>query len=118
MSHESEQYLTNPRPRLLHQSWGSNTLTRPLRQFSCPQASRPVTGALVSLFAKVTGNSTAFNLHLNLQFGVGAPVRSVLCDHSISRRRLTADTSENLAKCTLNTVEYLIGTIDGVGSPQ
>ena len=43
VSHESEQYLTNPRPRLLHQSWGSNMLTHPLWWFSCPQASCPVT---------------------------------------------------------------------------
>ena len=43
MSHKSEQYLTNPKSRLLYQSWGSNTLTLPLQWFSCPPASHPVT---------------------------------------------------------------------------
>ena len=47
MSHESEQYLTNPKPRLLYQSWGSNTLTPPFQQFSCPHASCPVTPPFV-----------------------------------------------------------------------
>ena len=43
MSHKSEQYLTNPRPRPLYQSWGSNTLTLHFQWFSCPLASHPVT---------------------------------------------------------------------------
>ena len=43
MSHKSKQYLTNPRPRLFYQSWGSNTLILHLQQFSCPLASHPVT---------------------------------------------------------------------------
>ena len=43
MSHESEQYLTNPKSRLLYQSWGSNALTPPFWQFSCPPTSCPVT---------------------------------------------------------------------------
>ena len=43
MSHESKQYLTNPKPRLLYQSWGSNALILLPWQFSCPPASRPVT---------------------------------------------------------------------------
>ena len=34
--HKSEQYLTNPRPRLLYQSWGSNTSHSCLQWFSCP----------------------------------------------------------------------------------
>ena len=43
MSHKSEQYLTNPRPRLFYQPWGSNTLIPSSWQFSCPLASHPVT---------------------------------------------------------------------------
>ena len=43
MSHKSKQYLTNPKPRLLYQSWGSDALIPPSRQFSCPPASCPVT---------------------------------------------------------------------------
>ena len=43
MSHKSKQYLTNPKYRLLYQSWGSIALTPPLWWFSCPLASCPVT---------------------------------------------------------------------------
>ena len=45
MSHKSKQYLTNPKPRLLYQSWGSNAFTSCLQQFSCPLASHSVTVA-------------------------------------------------------------------------
>ena len=47
ISHKSEQYLTNPRPRLLYQSWGLNAPTSCLQQFSCPLASHPVTLSIV-----------------------------------------------------------------------
>ena len=47
MSHKSEQYLTNPRPRLFYQSWGSNALIPSPQQFSCPPASCPVTATLL-----------------------------------------------------------------------
>ena len=50
MSHKSKQYLTNPRPRLFYQSWGSNALILPPWQFSCPPASHPVTETRPNLF--------------------------------------------------------------------
>ena len=43
MSPKSKQYFTNPRPRPLYQSWGSNAPTSCLQQFSCPLTSHPVT---------------------------------------------------------------------------
>ena len=49
MSHKSEQYVTNPKPRLLYQSWGSNALSPCLQQFSCPPASHSVTYAIERL---------------------------------------------------------------------
>ena len=49
MSHESELYLTNPKPRLLYQSWGLITLILLLQQFSCSLASHPVTPLVSTL---------------------------------------------------------------------
>ena len=57
MSHKSEQYLTNPRPRLFYQPWGSNALIPSPRQFSCPPASHPVT--FIPCNTTITGEGVA-----------------------------------------------------------
>ena len=54
MSHKSKRYLTNPKSRLLYQSWGSSTLIPPLQWFSCPHASCPVTYTTTNLGDEAT----------------------------------------------------------------